>query len=86
MEVRPLPPCGGGSGRGEPLARSRPTIMKKIPATIITGFLGAGKTSLVRHLVELHGGKVQVDSVVGKGTVVTCDFPTDQAAHRDAAE
>jgi hypothetical protein len=29
---------------------------------------------------------VQVDSVVGKGTVVICDFPTDQAAHRDAAE
>jgi hypothetical protein len=27
-----------------------------------------------------------VDSVVGKGTVVICDFPTDQAAHRDAAE
>ncbi|HET6468922.1 MAG TPA: cobalamin biosynthesis protein CobW [Geminicoccaceae bacterium] len=26
----------------------------KIPATIVTGFLGAGKTSLVRHLVE-HG-------------------------------
>lgn len=26
----------------------------KIPATIVTGFLGAGKTSLIRHLVE-HG-------------------------------
>jgi cobalamin biosynthesis protein CobW len=25
--------------------------MRKIPATIVTGFLGAGKTSLVRHLV-----------------------------------
>jgi cobalamin biosynthesis protein CobW len=29
----------------------------KIPATIVTGFLGAGKTSLVRHLVENAGGK-----------------------------
>jgi signal transduction histidine kinase len=48
---------------------------------------GAGLgLSLVRSFVELHGGKVQVDSVVGKGTVVICDFPTDQAAHRDAAE
>ena len=28
----------------------------KIPATIVTGFLGAGKTSLVRHLVENAGG------------------------------
>ena len=29
----------------------------KIPATIVTGFLGAGKTSLVRHLVEHAGGR-----------------------------
>jgi signal transduction histidine kinase len=48
---------------------------------------GAGLgLSLVRSFVELHGGKVRVDSLVGKGTKVTCDFPTDQAAHRDAAE
>jgi len=48
---------------------------------------GAGLgLSLVRSFVELHGGKVRVDSIVGKGTTVTCDFPTDQAAHRDAAE
>ena len=48
---------------------------------------GAGLgLSLVRSFVELHGGKVRVDSVVGKGTSVTCDFPTDQAAHRNAAE
>jgi signal transduction histidine kinase len=48
---------------------------------------GAGLgLSLVRSFVELHGGKVQVDSVVGKGTTVTCDFPIDQNAHRNAAE
>ena len=29
----------------------------KIPATIVTGFLGAGKTSLIRHLVEHAGGR-----------------------------
>ena len=47
---------------------------------------GAGLgLSLVRSFVELHGGKVRVDSVVGKGTMVTCDFPTDQA-QRNAAE
>jgi signal transduction histidine kinase len=44
---------------------------------------GAGLgLSLVRSFVELHGGKVHVDSVVGKGTTVTCDFPIDQNAHR----
>ncbi len=26
--------------------------MKKIPATVITGFLGSGKTTLIRHLLE----------------------------------
>lgn len=47
---------------------------------------GAGLgLSLVRSFVELHGGKVRVDSIVGQGTTVTCDFPTDQA-QRHAAE
>lgn len=31
--------------------------MRKIPATVITGFLGAGKTSLIRHLLENANGK-----------------------------
>ena len=30
---------------------------RKIPATIITGFLGAGKTTLVRHLLEKAEGR-----------------------------
>ena len=29
----------------------------KIPATIITGFLGAGKTTLVRHMLQNAGGR-----------------------------
>jgi len=29
----------------------------KIPATVVTGFLGAGKTTLIRHLLENAGGK-----------------------------
>jgi signal transduction histidine kinase len=41
---------------------------------------------LVKSFVELHGGRVRVDSIVGRGTTVTCDFPVDQAAHRNAAE
>jgi signal transduction histidine kinase len=47
---------------------------------------GAGLgLSLVRSFVELHGGKVHVDSVVGKGTTVICEFPVDQT-YRNAAE
>ncbi|MGB0660945.1 MAG: cobalamin biosynthesis protein CobW [Mangrovicoccus sp.] len=30
---------------------------QKIPATVITGFLGAGKTTLIRHLLDNAGGK-----------------------------
>ncbi|QUS37705.1 PAS domain-containing sensor histidine kinase [Tardiphaga alba] len=48
---------------------------------------GAGLgLSLVRSFVELHGGKVRIDSTVGKGTTVSCEFPLDQTAHRNAAE
>ena len=31
--------------------------MNKIPVTVITGFLGAGKTTLVRHLLSHAKGK-----------------------------
>jgi len=31
--------------------------LSKIPATVITGFLGAGKTTLIRHMLENAGGK-----------------------------
>ena len=48
---------------------------------------GAGLgLSLVRSFVELHGGKVRVDSALGQGTTISCDFPIDQTAHRNAAE
>ena len=30
---------------------------RKIPATVVTGFLGAGKTTLIRHLIENAGGR-----------------------------
>ncbi len=32
-------------------------MMQKIPATIITGFLGAGKTTLIRHMLENANGR-----------------------------
>ncbi|MGA0531429.1 cobalamin biosynthesis protein CobW [Hansschlegelia sp. KR7-227] len=33
------------------------TASHKIPATVVTGFLGAGKTTLVRHLLQNAGGR-----------------------------
>ncbi len=32
-------------------------MIRKVPATVITGFLGAGKTTLVRHLLENNQGR-----------------------------
>ncbi|HJP23238.1 MAG: cobalamin biosynthesis protein CobW [Alphaproteobacteria bacterium] len=54
------------------------TDVHKIPATVITGFLGAGKTSVIRHLLETANGRrlaliinefgdIGVDSEVLKG-------------------
>jgi signal transduction histidine kinase len=41
--------------------------------------------SLVRSFVQLHGGSVTIDTTLGQGTVVTCFFPTKQAAKQTAA-
>lgn len=34
-----------------------PATRPRIPATIVTGFLGAGKTTLIRNLIEKAGGR-----------------------------
>jgi signal transduction histidine kinase len=48
---------------------------------------GAGiGLSLVRSFVELHGGAVTIESVVGQGTTVTCTFPLVELAALTAAE
>ncbi|WP_246716753.1 MULTISPECIES: ATP-binding protein [unclassified Methylocystis] len=39
--------------------------------------------SIVRALMELHGGRVFIDSAPGEGTTVTCIFPA-HAAHEEA--
>ncbi|MPZ36810.1 MAG: PAS domain-containing protein [Rhizobiales bacterium] len=41
--------------------------------------------SLVRSFVELHGGTVTIDSQVGRGTTVTCIFPTEAMGERVSA-
>ena len=30
---------------------------ERVPCTVVTGFLGAGKTTLIRHLLEIAGGR-----------------------------
>jgi signal transduction histidine kinase len=54
--------------------------------TIGSRHRGAGLgLSLVRSFVELHGGRVDIDSAVGRGTTVTCIFPLGHAVRRTAA-
>jgi len=38
-------------------AGNRPADLGRIPATIVTGFLGAGKTTVIRHLLQNPGGR-----------------------------
>ena len=48
---------------------------------------GAGLgLSIVRSFVELHGGKVTLDSTVGRGTTVVCTFPLKRASGGESAE
>jgi len=54
--------------------------------TIGSRHRGAGLgLSLVRSFVELHGGRVDIDSAVGRGTTVVCSFPLGHAVRRTAA-
>ena len=47
---------------------------------------GAGLgLSIVRSFVELHGGKVRINSTVGQGTTVICTFPLERRGERAAA-
>lgn len=42
--------------------------------------------SIVKSFVELHDGKVTIDSSPGEGTVVTCIFPTRIQRQKEASE
>ncbi len=48
---------------------------------------GAGLgLSIVKSFVELHGGRVRIDTSQGHGTIVTCTFPLAPEGLRRAAE
>lgn len=52
------------------------------PQGAVRGGAGLG-LSLVKSFVELHGGRVEIDSVEGVGTTVTCWLPLNPPAGHD---
>ena len=55
----------------------QPTLAK-IPVTIVTGFLGAGKTTLISHLIRNAGGRRLAVIVNEFGTLGIDEFVNKQ--------
>ncbi|GEP09232.1 sensor histidine kinase [Methylobacterium gnaphalii] len=75
-------------GRGIP-----PDVIERVfdrfeSHTLGTKHRGVGLgLSIVRSFVELHGGRVSIESTLGAGTCVTCVFPLEMPeGNRNAAE
>lgn len=43
----------------------------------VTGGTGLG-LAIVKHVLERHNGRLQIDSVLGKGSVFRCEFPASK--------
>ncbi|GBG00123.1 hypothetical protein Rsub_12734 [Raphidocelis subcapitata] len=58
-DALPLSPDSGveGAEARPPQPQAPPTPGAPVPVTLITGFLGAGKTTLVRHILTAHHGR-----------------------------
>lgn len=77
---------------GEGIApKAQASVFDRFESRGADGRRGAGLgLSLVRSIVQLHGGWVELQSTLGKGTTVTCHLPERARlavdADRDAAE
>lgn len=69
-------------GRGMPPEIADSVFNRFESHTLGTRHRGVGLgLSIVRSFVELHGGRVLLETAPGNGTRVTCTFPTDLAGH-----
>jgi signal transduction histidine kinase len=68
------------TGIGIPAADQARVFEKFERGSPRTRHSGAGLgLALVKNLIELHGGAVELDSQPGRGTIVTCRLPTARA-------
>jgi G3E family GTPase len=60
--------------------------MRKIPATVVTGFLGAGKTTIIRNMLENANGR-RIALIINEFGDVGCRWrnPAKAAAMKCAA-
>lgn len=42
------------------MSAQTPHFVHKLPVTVISGFLGAGKTTLVNHLLHSYAGRIGI--------------------------
>ncbi len=49
-----------------------------------TGGSGLG-LAIVKHALHRHGGRLQIESIEGRGSTFTCHFPPDRVLYRPAA-
>jgi signal transduction histidine kinase len=67
-------------GRGMPPEIADSVFNRFESHTLGTRHRGVGLgLSIVRSFVELHGGRVHLETVSGEGTCVTCRFPLEDA-------
>jgi signal transduction histidine kinase len=72
-------------GRGIPLEMVDQVFDRFRSHTVGSRHRGVGLgLSIVRSFVELHGGRVLIETASGEGTTVTCIFPAGTAALTDA--
>jgi signal transduction histidine kinase len=64
------------TGRGIP-AEALPHVFDRFWKSADSGGSGLG-LAIARGLIEAHGGKIRVDSVVGRGTVVSFTLPAER--------
>jgi signal transduction histidine kinase len=64
------------TGRGIP-AEALPHVFDRFWKSADSGGSGLG-LAIARGLVEAHGGKIRVDSVVGRGTVLSFTLPVER--------